>query len=122
MRVSTQKYVSGVKGSSFNKYRRLQGKAGPQPGREAGFVSREATGDLDESGFGGQTEADRGAVRVRKRRWRVSLSSSQCGCSGEVAVTVVGGFVVPLGLDAGDRACRRGRRGGARLGAQGRGT
>lgn len=109
MRVSTQKYVSGVKGSSFNKYRRLQGKAGPQPGREAGFVSREATGDLDESGFGSQTEADRGAVRVRKRRWRV-------------AVTVVGGFVVPLGLDAGDRACRRGRRGGARLGAQGRGT
>lgn len=54
VRVSTQKYVSGVKGSSFNKYRRLQGKAGPQPGREA-------TGDLDESGFGGQT------VRIGER-------------------------------------------------------
>lgn len=67
-------------------------------------MRQEATGDLNESGSSGQTEADRGArrvMRVRKRRRRISLSSSQCGCCGKVAVTVVGGFVL-FGLDAGD--------------------
>lgn len=67
----------------------------------AGF----ATGDLYESGFSGQTEAERGVTRVRKRRWSVSLSFSKCGCSGKV--TVAGGFVVLFGLDAGDSAWRR---------------